>query len=91
MFHDFIRQNQSVRVFDQRPARLATRIIPPHGDVILELWDDAGSSVTSLDRDGLEEEAHGMNESFLSSRGALSYEAGPVTRMEDRIVSCVDM
>ena len=80
MFHDFIRQIQVVRVFDQRPARFTARRIPPDGDVILEIRNDAGGSVASLDRDGFEEEAHGVDESFLRSNGTLRYEAGPVAK-----------
>ena len=80
MFHDFIRQIQAVRVFDQSPARLATRSIPSHDDVILEVRDDAGSSVTSLDRDGFKEQIHGVGEPLLRSWGAFGYEAGPVTK-----------
>jgi len=80
MFHDLVGQIQAIRVFDQSPARFAARGIPPHGDVILKVWYDAGSSVTSLDLDGFEEEVHGVGESFLAPRGALGYEAGPVTK-----------
>ena len=80
MVHDLVRKIQAVRVFDQGPARLATRSIPPHDDIILKIGDDPGSSVASLDRDGFEEETHGMDESFLRSRGAFGYEASPVTK-----------
>ena len=82
VFHDLVGQIQSICVFDQRPARLATRSIPPHGDVILKVGDDVGGSVTSLDRDGFEEDVHGVDEPFLTSCGALGYEAGPVTKRE---------
>lgn len=67
VFHDLIRQVQAVRVFDQSPARLATRSIPSHNDVILKIRDNSGSSVTSLDSDGFKEEVHGVHESFLRS------------------------
>ena len=80
MFHDLVRQIQAVRVFNQNPAWPATRIIPPHDNVILKVGDDAGGSVTGLDRDGFEEEAHGVDESFLSPWGTFSYETGPVTK-----------
>lgn len=78
MFHDFVGQIQAVRVFNQSPARLATRSIPAHSDIILKVWDYAGGSVTGLDRYRLEEEIHGMDESLLRPWGAFSYEAGPV-------------
>jgi len=80
MLHNLVRQIQSIRVFDQSPARLTTRRIPSHGNVILKVGDDAGCPVASLDRDGFEEEVHGVDESFLRSRGAFSYETGPVTK-----------
>ena len=79
MFHDLVRQIQAVGVFDQSPARLATRSIPSHNNVILKVRDDTGSSVTSLDRDGFEEEVHGVHESFLGSFGTIGYEASPIT------------
>ena len=79
MFHYLIGKVQTARVFDQSPTRLATRSVPSHGDVFLKTGDDAGSPVTSLDRDGFEEEVHGMYESLLRSRGAFGCEAGPIT------------
>ena len=80
MIHDFVRQIQSIRVLDQRPARFTGRRIPPEGNIIFEIRNDTGGSIASLDCDGFEEEFHGVDESFLSSWGTFGYEAGPVTR-----------
>jgi hypothetical protein len=80
MFHNFIRQIQAARILNQGPARLATRSIPPHDDIILEIGDEAGSSVASLDCNSFEKEVHGVGESFLRSWGAFGYEASPVTK-----------
>ena len=67
MFHDLARQIQAVRVFDQSPARLTARGIPPHDNVIFKIGDNAGGSVASLDRDSFEEEIHRVDESLLRS------------------------
>ena len=91
MSHDLVRRVQAVCAFDQCPARLAARNIPPDGDIIPKIGDDAGGSVVGLDRDGLEEEVHGMDESFLGPRGAFSCEVGSSDRTEDGMVSCVDV
>jgi len=80
MLHYLVGKVQTARVFDQSPAGFATRSVPPHDNVILKIWDDAGSPVTSLDRDGFEEEVHGMYESLLRSWGAFGCEAGPITK-----------
>ena len=80
MFHDLVGQIQAVREFDQSPANLTTRCIPPHDDVSLEIGDDTCGSVTSLDGDSFEEEVHGVDESLLKPRGTFSREASPETK-----------
>ena len=67
MFHDLVRQVQTVGIFDQGPAGLTTGGVPSHDDIILEIRDNPGSSVASLDRNGFEEKVHRVREPLLGS------------------------
>ena len=79
MIHNPVGQVQAVCVFDQSPARLASRSIPSEDDVILKVGDNPGGSITGLGGDGLEEEVHGVYKSLLGSWRAFGYETSPVT------------
>jgi hypothetical protein len=73
MFHNLVREIQTIRVFNQSEAGFATRIIPSDGNIFLEISGNAGSSIVSLYRDGFEEEVHGVDKSFLSARGTVRH------------------
>jgi hypothetical protein len=83
VFHHFVRDIESVRVFDESPAWFAPARISANCDVWVEVRDNPVSSILRLYRDGLEKEVHRGHETLLRAGATVLNQTFPIT-MQDR-------